>query len=236
MTSSSFKTILRPPTLVEKVFEQLATMLRVAPGQEVLLPAERELAVKLGVSRNVLREATKRLELQGLLEIRQGQGTRVVDRLHKPISASLELLVPKEKERMRQLFQVRYMIEPHNAQRAARHATPTEMKRIEAAQQCLLAASEPRALVMADMEFHRAIADASGNQIARLMLESLAELRETSHANGYRGRTSARTVDEHGEILTAILARQSESARRAMEKHLLRSSADLGFSPQDISE
>lgn len=236
MTSAAFESILRPPTLVEKVFEQLATMLRVDPGQEAKLPAERELAEKLGVSRNVLREATKRLELQGLLEIRQGQGTRVVDRLHKPISASLELLVPNEKERMRQLFQVRYMIEPHNAQRAAQHATRAEMKRMEAAHQSLLAASDPQSLVVADMEFHRAIADASGNQIARLLLESLAELRETSHARGYRGRTSVRTVDEHAEILTAILGRESEAARRAMERHLLRSCGDLGFSDQDISE
>ena len=236
MTSASFESILRPPTLVEKVFEQLAAMLRVAPGQEAKLPAERELAVKLGVSRNVLREATKRLELQGLLEIRQGQGTRAVNRLHKPISTSLELLVPKEKERMRQLFQVRYMIEPHNAQRAARCATRAELDRIEAAQQSLIAASDPRALVVADMEFHRAIADASGNEIARLLLESLAELRETSHAKGYGGRTSVRTVDEHAEILTAILGRQSEVARSAMEKHLLRASMDLGFSVQDISE
>jgi GntR family transcriptional repressor for pyruvate dehydrogenase complex len=236
MTSSSFESILRPPTLVEKVFEQLATMLRVTPGEEFKLPAERELAVKLGVSRNVLREATKRLELQGLLEIRQGQGTRVVDRLHKPISASLELLVPAEKERMRQLFQVRWMIEPHNAQRAARRATRSEMNRIEAAHDSLLSASTAPALVAADMEFHRAIADASGNQIARLLLESLAELRETSHAKGYRGRMSERTKEEHLEILTAILAGQSDAARMAMEKHLIRSSEDLGFSVQDISE
>lgn len=236
MTSASFESILRSPTLVEKVCQQLAAMLRVDPGQQVKLPAERELAVKLGVSRNVLREATKRLELQGLLEIRQGQGTRVVDRLHKPISASLELLVPKEKERMRQLFQVRYMIEPHNAQRAAQHATRSQMKRIEAAHDGLLTASNPEALVVADMEFHRAIADASGNQIARLLLESLAELREASHAKGYRGRTSDRTEAEHLVILTAIRDRQSEAARRAMEKHLLRASEDLGFSAQDISE
>ena len=229
MTGASFEYILRSPTLVEKVCQQLAAMLRVDPGHEAKLPAERELAVKLGVSRNVLREATKRLELQG-------QGTRVVDRLHKPISASLELLVPKEKERMRQLFQVRYMIEPHNAQRAAQHATRSQMKRIEAAHDCLLAASNAEALVVADMEFHRAIADASGNQIARLLLESLAELREASHAKGYRGRTSDRTEDEHLVILTAIRDRQSEAARRAMEKHLLRASEDLGFSAQDISE
>jgi GntR family transcriptional repressor for pyruvate dehydrogenase complex len=67
MTSAPFESVFRPPTLVEKVCQQLAAMLRIDPAQEVKLPAERELAVKLGVSRNVLREATKRLELQGLL-------------------------------------------------------------------------------------------------------------------------------------------------------------------------
>jgi GntR family transcriptional repressor for pyruvate dehydrogenase complex len=236
MTSASFESVFRSPTLVEKVCQQLAATLRIDPSQDVKLPPERELALKLGVSRNVLREATKRLEMQGLLEIRQGQGTRAVDRLHKPISASLELLVPKERERMRQLFQVRYMIEPHNAQRAARHATHSEIKRIEAAHNALLAASTPEALVVTDMEFHRAIADASGNQIARLLLESLAELREAGHAKGYRGYPSDRTEQEHSAILTAIRERQTQAARQAMENHLLRASEDLGFSAQDISE
>jgi GntR family transcriptional repressor for pyruvate dehydrogenase complex len=236
MTSAPFESIVRPPKLADKVFQQLAVMLRGEPGREVTLPAERELALKLGVSRNVLREATKRLELQGLLEIRQGQGARAVDRLHKPISASLELLVPIEKERMRQLFQVRWMIEPHNAHWAAGRANHSEMKRIEAAHHSLLSATTAPALVAADMEFHRAIADASGNQIARLLLESLAELREMSHAKGYRGRPSERTKDEHLEIVTAILTQQSDAARMAMEKHLISSSEDLGFSVQDISE
>ncbi|RFC46280.1 MAG: FadR family [Verrucomicrobia bacterium] len=85
MTAAPFESILCPPRLVEKVFKQLATMLRVALGQDVKLPAERALVVKLGVSRNVLREATKPFGLQGLLENRQGRGTRVVDRLARAL-------------------------------------------------------------------------------------------------------------------------------------------------------
>jgi DNA-binding FadR family transcriptional regulator len=57
-----------------------------------------------------------------------------------------------------------------------------------------------------------------------------------SHAKGYRGRPSERTKAEHLEIVTAILTQQSDAARMAMEKHLIRSSEDLGFSVQDISE
>ncbi len=104
------------------------------------------------------------------------------------------------------------------------------------AQQSLLSASDPRELVAADMEFHRAIADASGNQVVKLLLESLGELRKTSHAEGDRGRSSIRTLEEHVEILTAILGRQGEAAGRAMEEHLLRSSIELGFPVKDISK
>lgn len=230
----SYETILRPPTLVEQVCRRLALMLRVDHGRGAgKFPAERDLATKLGVSRNVIREATKRLELQGMLEIRQGQGTRVVDKLHRPLTASLTLLMPREKDRLRQLFEVRLMIEPQNARLAAKRATKPQLKKIEAAHTRLVGAQDVDASVAADMDFHREIALASGNQIARLMLESLAELLEASHRTGFRAVASASTLEEHAAILEAIQTGNAPAAERAMEVHLIHARSILGLTSDD---
>ena len=71
------------------------------------------------MSRTVMREATKRLESQGLLEIRHGSGTWVVNQLHKPVCGSLSLAMPKCKERLRQLNEARLLVEPEIARQAA---------------------------------------------------------------------------------------------------------------------
>jgi GntR family transcriptional repressor for pyruvate dehydrogenase complex len=230
MLTKDFKTILRSPSLVEQVCQKLAVMLRADRGQgDLKLPAERDLAAKLGVSRNVIREATKRLEIQGMLEIRQGQDTRVVDKLHKPLTATLNMVLPQEKERMRQLFEVRLIIEPQHARLAATRATKIQLRKIEAAHTRLIEAQDVDASVAADMDFHREIAQGTGNQILRLILESLAELLAASHSTGFRAAPSSRTLEEHAAILHAIKSCDAATADRAMELHLKNARADLGI-------
>ena len=104
----SLSTIERPVSLVEDVCQRLATEIRAElNGGDGWLPPERRLAEQLGVSRTVVREATKRLELQGLIEVRHGIGIKVVDKLHKPLNGSLALLIPDTADRLRQLVEVR---------------------------------------------------------------------------------------------------------------------------------
>ena len=91
----------RPSSLVESVSQQLARELR-REGADEWLPAERQLAEQLGVSRRVVGEATKRLELQGLVEVRHGIGIRRADRLHQPLNGSIAILIPDEPDRLRQ--------------------------------------------------------------------------------------------------------------------------------------
>ena len=79
----NISTLRRPVSLVEGVCQQLAAIIRGDTStHERWLPAERSLAEQLGVSRTVVREATKRLEQQGMLEIQHGTGIKVVDKLH----------------------------------------------------------------------------------------------------------------------------------------------------------
>lgn len=229
MTLSSLD---RPPSLVEKVCERLADLIRAqSPGDNAFLPTERDLSAQLGVSRSVVREATKRLEQQGLLEIRQGLGIRSVNRLHKPLSDALHLLVPNEMERLRQLVELRLIVEPENARLAAERATPEQLAALAAAHDHLITAETPSDSVAADMEFHRLLAVASGNQISGLLLHSLSDLLEASLNHGYRRVTPKLAIQQHAAILAALEKRDPAAAARATTRHLLSARTDLGLGP-----
>ena len=223
----------RPPSLVEKVCDRLAEIARGIPtgqpGKGDFLPTERELSVQLGVSRSVVREAAQRLEQQGLLEIRQGLGIRPVNRLHKPLSDSLHLLVPDEMDRLRQLVELRLIVEPENARLAAERATASQISQLQAIQERFVLAKTPLESVAADMDFHRQLAVASGNQISALLLHSLSDLLEASLNHGYRRVTPALAIKQHGAVLTAIEKRDPAAAARAMQRHLTSARIDLGL-------
>jgi DNA-binding FadR family transcriptional regulator len=165
MTLSPLKST---PSLVEQVCSRLARQLRdeVESG-DGKLPPERLMAERLGVSRTVLREATKRLELQGLLEIRHGSGIRAVNRLHKPLSGSLSLLLPELPERLRQLSEARAAIEPEIASQAALKAKVADVKQLRAIHDRLVAAETHDEAVEADIDFHRTLARIAGNEILK---------------------------------------------------------------------
>ena len=81
--------------------------------------AKRDLSARFGVSRTVLREAVSGLELQGLIEVKHGVGLRVCNQLHRPVTASVTLLVPDEAERLRQTMEARLLVEVEIARLAA---------------------------------------------------------------------------------------------------------------------
>jgi len=226
----TFAAVKRPPSLVEKVRDQLAELLRSNLSEsETWLPAERELALQLRVSRSVVREATKRLESQGLVEIQHGIGIRGVNRLHHPLNESLSLLLPEESERMQALIEARLSIEPDAAAFAAERATPAQLEGLRRVHLQLEAAPDSAAAVAADSAFHHFIADASGNLIYRLILDSLAELGQQSRLRSIGRVGKQPAVAQHASILEAIENRNPETARTLMRSHVLAAVVDLGL-------
>src|SRR5574341_2360720 len=117
------------PVRRTKVYEEVAARIRrliadgrLRPGDK--LPPERELAVMLGVSRTSVRDAIRTLEVAGLLEPRQGEGTVVrelsPDNLVAPIASALM----SRRDLLADLMEFRRMIEPPTAREAAERATP----------------------------------------------------------------------------------------------------------------
>src|SRR5271166_3334680 len=109
-----------------KVYQAVARQLErhiaenLKPGD--LLPPERRLVQMLGVSRGSVRDAIRSLELMGLLEPRQGVGTVVCSSGAKAANPLATALLDKQKQ-VAELIEVRKMIEPHLASRAASHAS-----------------------------------------------------------------------------------------------------------------
>ena len=224
----TISTLQRPASLVEGVCQQLAELIRGGNAQEERwLPGERSLAEQLGVSRTVVREATKRLEQQGMLEIQHGNGIKVVNRLHRPLNDSLSLLIPDVAERLQQLNETRLSIEPDAAAMAAQRASKDQIRELRRIQMRLEKAPDNAAAIEADIEMHHAIADASGNLIYRLILDSLAELGVASRLRTI-GRIGNQTaIEHHAAILDAIERRDSEAARAAMRMHILAAGEDM---------
>ena len=219
----------RPTSLVDSVCQQLAKLIRgtIAEEEDCWLPGERTLAEKLGVSRSVVREATKRLEQQGMLEIQHGNGIKIVDQLHRPLKDSLTLLIPDMADRLLQLNETRLSIEPDAAAFASQRATKDHIRTLRQIHAELEAASDNNEAIQCDLAFHHAIADASGNLIYRLVLDSLGELGLASRLRTI-GRVGKFTgIEHHKAILDAIMRRDAEAAREAMRFHILAAGQDM---------
>ncbi|MDB6138050.1 MAG: FadR family transcriptional regulator [Verrucomicrobiaceae bacterium] len=216
--------------LVEEVCLQLSSRIRLEmAGGDGWLPPERALAAQLGVSRPVVREATKRLELQGMLEIRHGSGIKMINRLHAPLNKAVTLLLPDEVERLRQLTETRLILEPTLARLAAAQMKAKDRKHLRAVHERLVAAETSDEAIPADMDFHRAIAQFSGNGILHLLVDSMADLHRTSLARGYERVSTDNAVAQHERILVALEARDGTTAASAMHEHLVTAWHDLGL-------
>ena len=211
-----------------EVCRQLAGEIRseLAGGDGWLQP-ERALAEKLGVSRPVVREATKRLELQGLLEVRHGIGTKVVDRLHAPLHGSLALLIPDAAERLRKSLEVRAVIEPEVARFAAERASVSQLRALRRIHGRMERAADVVAAAEADFEFHRGLAKASGNEMFMLILDSMADLGRESRRATISFAGVGRAVRHHATILGAVERRAAKAAATAMRQHLRAALDDL---------
>jgi GntR family transcriptional repressor for pyruvate dehydrogenase complex len=217
-------------SLVQEVSRQLMALVSgIQPGESDKLPAERKLAEKLGVARGVVREAVKRLETQGILEVKQGCGIRAVKLLHKSLNSSLEFVLPDVTERLVQLTETRIVIEPQVAAFAAEKAEPAQIARLQAVHQELIVADNVKASTEADISFHQTIADIAGNQILKLVLDSTSDLRKESAIRTHTKVGKEVAVAHHQAILEAIENGDQQAASRSMRDHLVAAMEDLSL-------
>jgi DNA-binding FadR family transcriptional regulator len=185
------------------------------------LPAERELARQLGVSRPSLREALIALEVEGLLDVRIGSGIYVAQPGGRTRAASIS-----GDSGPFEVIRARRLIEGECAALAAKHGSAAQLRAIRTAHADLQREAKHHHNPLAkDRAFHVRIAEASGNSALVLVVQTLwdqrmGELYRALEQKLEYPAMAADTLREHGAVLRAILARDSAAARAAMHRHL----------------
>ncbi|MEA4816133.1 MAG: FadR/GntR family transcriptional regulator [Lachnospiraceae bacterium] len=186
------------------------------------LPNENELSAMLGISRTTLREAIKLLVARNVLEIQRGKGTYVANIKNSDDDAALDPLF-KSKMRIKDLFEVRLMIEPSAARLAAIRGTDREIKRIldaGAAVEEKIFSGKNR--VYEEQNFHNSIILATGNEFMNMFMPIVIKGVQVG-VNEYLSNeeVTKSTLEEHRNIMFFIKERNSDGAEAAMEMHIL---------------
>jgi len=216
------------PIQSNKVFEQIAEQIesRILSGElrsGDRLPTERELAEQFHASRTAVREAMKSLAQKGLVDMRPGRGTIVIDGTTQAVRHSLDLMMKfGQAGDSTNLVEVRGIFEPEIAALAAARATDAEIAAMRAAVAIMDANLRNADLyIRADNDFHQALAKATQNSLILTLVNSIVVLLSEQ-------RKQIFTVDggpergqvHHKHILETIIHRDPEAAREAMRAHL----------------
>jgi GntR family transcriptional repressor for pyruvate dehydrogenase complex len=205
---------------IEKIKAMIVTG-ELGPGDR--LPKENDLAERLGLSRNSLREAVKALSLIRVLDVRQGDGTYVTSLEPNLLLDAMSFVVDFHRDdTVLEFLEVRRILEPAATAMAASLMTDEAIAELRGVLDQLADVPTIEALVANDLEFHRRIALGSGNTVLCSLLDGLSG--PTTRARIWRGLTQEGAVDktreQHTAICDAIEARQPEVARSWATVHI----------------
>ena len=223
----------------QRLYRQIADQIRqlMVSGEFALgsrLPAERDLALQLGVSRPSVREALIALEVEGMIEVRTGSGIYV----QRSQAAAQGKLAPTPKKTAAngldtpaewgplEVMSARLLVEAEVAALAATHAQKADIQAIRAGlQQMQSEAARDKVPREGDEAFHAAIARACGNSVLLDTVQRYWQARNGplferlgdyfEHPQSWQA-----AIAEHQEVLWAIEAHDAPAARKAMQKHL----------------
>jgi GntR family transcriptional regulator, transcriptional repressor for pyruvate dehydrogenase complex len=220
-----------PPRLKERLADQvygqiLEQIVSGAIREGEKLPTEKEISQSFKVSRPVVREALMQLQADGLVVARQGSGTYVQ---HRPPQGLIRFEDASAIAGLLRCYEIRMALEGEAAALAASRHSPQQLHRIKATLDALRTAFDARDLANeADFAFHRAIAEASCNELFVHVLETIQNTIERSMMlalsitrEGSQERAK-RVFDEHQRIYEAIALGDAEGATLAMRSHLIR--------------
>ncbi|MEV6808065.1 FCD domain-containing protein [Streptomyces sp. NPDC051132] len=214
----------RRGTVTQRAVEEIKAMIsggRLEPGGR--LPTERELAVRLGISRGSTREAIRTLTAMGVLEARHGSGIYVTALRAGDLLETFGVVADLSRgPRLAELLEVRRILESTAASLAAARITEDQLAVAAEHLAAMDATDDPEEALTHDLAFHRAVASAAGNETLAALLDGLST--RTFRARVRRGYEEdgalARTRREHTAIHRALAARDPEAARAAAAAHV----------------
>jgi DNA-binding FadR family transcriptional regulator len=218
------------PIVVPRTSDVLAAALRtqiltgaIAPGAP--LPPERDLMSQTGLSRGSVREALRILETQGLVTMRPGRfgGAMARQPSDDSLARYIGLFVHGRGISLVHLLQTREAVEPSLAALAAQNRSDAELQQLTAVTRRVEAAfADVPLFLAANVEWHCAIAEAGHNELLRAFMLAISSLvyKTTAIENFATDDVRKTVVNAHRRILEAIAARDAETARRRMARHL----------------
>ena len=232
------------PIQPSKVFEQIAQQIEQSILSAELrsgdrLPTERELAEQFHASRTAVREAMKSLAQKGLVDMRPGRGTIVIDGTSRAMRHSLGLMMRiGQTVNSGSLVEVREILEPEIAAMAAVRATEEHIAAMLEAVAIMDAnLNNADAYITADNDFHRALAKGTQNELILALVDSVVDLLSVQRKQIFSvvGGPERGQV-HHKLLLEAIIQRNPEAAREAMQAHLKQVRDDVGKATIRVTE
>jgi GntR family transcriptional repressor for pyruvate dehydrogenase complex len=205
---------------VERIREMI-TAGELRPGDR--LPNESDLAQRLKLSRNSLREAIRALSLIHVVDVRQGNGTYVTSMEPELLSNAISFVIDFHRDaKVVQLLQVRRILEPAAAALAAAQINDDALAELRVLLREMRSDASIEGLVRHDEQFHGRIAAASGNPVLASLIAAVSS--STTRARVWRGITQedavSRTHDEHDAIYAALAGHEPELARAWATVHV----------------
>lgn len=233
LASVAFRGMIGSPIERRKVYAQIAERLLAQIGAGHLrpgdpLPTERQLTQSFRVGRSSVREALRTLESQGVIKPVES-GAFVVADASTPLNHSLDLLLTLQGATLRELFEVRKILEAESAALAATRRTESEMSAMAGAiEEMKESLQAQERYIEADLRFHLTIAAATRNRMTLHMMQAIrAPLQRALGSIYYIPGSPQRSIDQHTEILRAIRLGDAASARQRMREHLARVEGDI---------
>lgn len=187
------------------------------------LPAERELALMLQVSRPVVREALRGLSILGVVKARHGGGVFISSLDANDLLAPLQFFITLDRCTVDALYDARILIEGGIAERAARCISQERIEKLRgivASQHRMT--GDPIGFRVSDLEFHQTLIDAAGNPfLARVALSLNVLGMEYRRMASEDPKVLGQSVRDHEEIVTALAQRDVAGTAAAMKRHML---------------
>jgi GntR family transcriptional repressor for pyruvate dehydrogenase complex len=216
--------VVRTSRLYEQIVQQIEESVlngSLKPGDQ--LPAERELAQRLGVSRTAVREAVKALREKGLVEAYSGRGTFITDGTSQAARQSFDLMVKiGQQDGAPHLAELRLILEPGIAALAAARVEEDDLAALREAVAVMdRSQKDPEAYIEADLDFHLALAETVANPLILSLIDSIVGLLREQRIKIFNVEGGPqRGQVHHKRILDAMERRDPEMARSAMRAHL----------------
>ncbi|WP_407538691.1 FadR/GntR family transcriptional regulator [Deinococcus radiomollis] len=185
------------------------------------LPTELELIERYGVSRTALREAIKVLGSSGVIEVRHGHGTFVLETQSLIVTPPLDLGALFTRQTYMDVAEARTAIESEVAKLAASRATESDVQELEALHEQMKSLAHDAEFTDYDVKLHLMLARVAGNAILLQMMEVLRQaLSEYIFITVSRLQNVEDLLREHDAVIAAIRRRDPEGAQLAMRHHV----------------